>query len=80
MRRFNFRKTTPRTNFTKIFGRVGARRTTIFTKRLKKKKRSVMQMFRRAKQGWRNKQFGSIQALKLRLSYGRRTPIRKFIK
>jgi hypothetical protein len=80
MRRFNFRKTTPRNNFTKIFGRVGARRTVIFTKRLKKKRRGFMQMYRRAKQGWRNQTFGRIQALKLRLQYGRLKPIRRFIK
>jgi hypothetical protein len=80
MRSFNFRKTTPRTNFTKIFGRVGARRTTIFTKRLSKKKRNLLQMYRRAAQGWRNQTFGRLQALKLRLQYGRKNPIRKFIK
>jgi len=75
---FNFRKTTPRTLFTITFGSVGRRRTVFFGKFLSKTKRNKMQMIRRAHQGWRNKRIGSIQALKIRLQYGRRKPIPQF--
>ena len=77
MLEFNFRKTVARNNFTKIFGRVGARRTVIrhflgclMTKRFK------LQAIRRAHQGWRNVTFGMLHGLKIRLKYGRRTPIK----
>jgi len=79
MRSFAFRKTTPRTHFTTTFGRVGKRR--VLRNRqltLLQKQRTKMQMIRRAHQGWRNKRIGSIEALKIRLQYGRRKPIPQF--
>ena len=80
MRKFNFRKTTPRNAFTKIFGRVGQRRTLFIGKKIRSKKRSMLKMYRRAAQGWRNQTYGRLQALKIRLDYGRRVPTRRFIK
>jgi hypothetical protein len=41
-------------------------------------KRTKMQMIRRAHQGWRNKVIGTLQALRIRLKYGRRKPIAQF--
>jgi len=79
VRSLNFRKTAPRTYFTTIFGRVGKRR--VLRNRqltLLQKQRTKMQMIRRAHQGWRNKQIGSIQSLKIRLQYGRRKSIPQF--
>jgi hypothetical protein len=63
-----------RNNFTTIFGGVGVRRVVIQTKKCLITRRSKMQMVRRAHQGWRNKTFGSLHALKIRLKYGRRKP------
>lgn len=42
------------------------------------KHRTKMQKIRRSHQGWRNKTFGTIQALKIRLQYGRRRPTPQF--
>jgi len=80
VRALNFRKTTPRTLFTITFGSVGRRRLIqdFFNRSKSIKERFNMQMIRRAHQGWRNKRFGSIQALKIRLKYGRRPPTPKF--
>jgi hypothetical protein len=80
VKEFNFRKTVMRNNFTKVFGKVGRRRTVVIQQRKLVTKRTKMQKHRRAAQGWRNQIFGSLQALKIRLQYGRRAPIRKFIK
>ena len=96
MKQFNFRKRTRRNNFTKIFGDIDRRRTLIFKPQRKSHSgfiwrywhislsgrghRSKMKMYRRAAQGWRNKTFGRLQALKIRLQYNRRTPVRRFIK
>ena len=78
MRLLNFRKTTPRTFFTAIFGSVGKRRTVFFGKPFGGNKRTKMQMIRRAHQGWRNKRIGTIEAIKVRLRYGRHKPIPQF--
>ena len=78
MKRLNFRKSTPRTFFTTIFGSVGRRRIVFFSKRINKAKRTRMQMIRRAHQGWRNRVIGTLQALRIRLKYGRRKPIPQF--
>ena len=77
MRLLNFRKTTARNLFTKIFGNVGKRRTATGKYRRGKwaPHRFKLQMIRRAHQGWRNRTFGSLQALKIRLKYGRRKTI-----
>jgi hypothetical protein len=45
-----------------------------------RKKRTKMQMIRRASQGWRNQTYGRLSALKDRLRYGRYTPIRRFLR
>ena len=68
-----------RNDFTTIFGGVGRRRTVV-TRQTKKclVTKSKMQKIRRAHQGWRNRIFGSIQALKIRLQYGRRKPVPQF--
>ena len=83
MKAFNLRKTVMRNNFTKIFGNIGQRRN-VFKQRWENwkliTKRSKMAMHRRAAQGWRNQTFGRLQALKIRLQYGRRKPTRRFIK
>jgi len=77
MLEFNFRKTVARNNFTKIFGRVGARRMVIrHPKKCLMTKRFKLQAIRRAHQGWRNVTFGMLHGLKIRLKYGRRTPIK----
>jgi hypothetical protein len=78
---FNFRKFIKRNDFTSVFGNVGGRRTLksglkkYFWYRWKKFK---MQQVRRAKQGWRNRVFGSKTALRIRKTYGRRPPISLF--
>jgi len=79
VRPLNFRKTAPRTYFTTIFGRVGKRRV-LRNRQLKllQKQRTEMQMIRRAHQGWRNKRIGTIEAIKVRLRYGRHKPIPQF--
>lgn len=91
---FSFRKTTKRNNFTKLFGGIGRRRSLVFEPIKKshgkltwrwwhiplsgRKHRHKMKMIRRAHQGYRNRIFGTIQALKIRLKYGRRKPIPQF--
>jgi len=79
VKHFNFRRTVMRNDFTTVFGGIGRRRT-VFTRKTKHRPvtRTKMQMTRRAHQGWRNKVFGSIQALKIRLQYGRRKPTPQF--
>ena len=80
MRNLNLRKTTKRNHFTTIFGGAGKRRLAILPRPIVKTLRTKMQMYRRAAQGWRNQTFGRLMALKLILKYGRRKPIRRFIK
>jgi hypothetical protein len=81
LKRFNFRKRIKRNDFTSVFGNVGARRT--LKSALKKYfwyrwKKFKMQQVRRAKQGWRNRVFGSKTALRIRKTYGRHKPIVSF--
>jgi hypothetical protein len=78
--KFSFKKTVGRNDFTLIFGRVGKRRNIFTDKRHKPKhcKRTRMQMYRRAAQGWRNQTYGRLVALKLVVKYGTRTPTRRF--
>jgi len=78
LKKFNFRKTVIRNDFTNIFGGVGRRRLVFIRKWNLVTRRFKMQKIRRAHQGWRNKTFGSIQALKIRLMYGRRKPTPQF--
>jgi len=69
-----------RNNFTAIFGGVGCRRSIddFVNKPKRIKQRFKMQKIRRAHQGWRNKVFGNIMALQLRIKYGRRKPVPQF--
>ena len=78
--KFNFNKTIRRNDFTKIFGNVGKRRKLLYVAKycFKDSKRSRMQKIRRAHQGSKNRVFGSIHALKVRLKYGRRKTISQF--
>jgi len=80
MRTLNRNKTIKRNNFTTIFGGVGTRKSVVLPRPKVKALRTKMQMYRRAAQGWRNQTFGRLTALKLVLKYGRRKPIRRFIK
>lgn len=76
--KFKFRRTVMRNNFTRLFGGVGKRRTVHVRKWNLVTRRFKMQKIRRAHQGHRNKIFGSIQALKIRLQYGRRPTTPQF--
>ena len=69
-----------RNDFTTIFGGVGRRRTIKDFFNTKKVIKEVFKMskIRRAHQGWRNKTFGTLNALKIRLIYGRRKPTAQF--
>ena len=80
MKKFNFRRTTPRTGFTEIFGGVGRRRTVLTNKGPKPNhyKRTRMQMYRRASQGWRNQTYARLCALKLVIKFGKRKPSKRF--
>jgi hypothetical protein len=76
MKQFNFRKWIRRNDFTSIFGGVGRRRTLLHFAGKKRFRlrwiRFKMVQVRRAHQGWQNKTFGSLYALKTRRTYGRR--------
>ena len=80
MKSFNFRKTIMRNDFTTIFGGVGQRR--LITDYNPKRKLLALQFrmvwIRRSHQGWRNRVYGSIIAIKLRLQYGRRKGVPQF--
>ena len=78
--KFSFKKTVGRNGFTLIFGRVGKRRCVFYDKGRKPNdyKRTRMQKYRRAAQGWRNQTYGRLVALKLLIKFGRRTPTRRF--
>ena len=82
MKQFNFRKLTKRNDFTTVFGGIGRRRTLLqFVNKKRFRLRWIrfkIQQIRRAHQGWRNRTFGSIHALKIRRAYGRRKPIAQF--
>lgn len=80
MKPFRFKKTILRNGFTSIFGKVGQRRTVFINKSEKPNhyKRTHMQMYRRAAQGWRNQTYGRLCALKLYVRFGKRKPSRRF--
>jgi len=79
MKKFSFRKFIKRNDFTNIFGGVGKRRTLLQYAGKKRFRlrwiRFKMVQIRRAHQGWQNRTFGSIHALKIRRAYGRRPVI-----
>jgi hypothetical protein len=80
MKRFNFRKRVKRNDFTKVFGGFGKRRTLKhFVSKVKWiALRFMMPQIRRAHQGRRNKVFGTITALRIRKTYGRRKALSHF--
>jgi hypothetical protein len=70
-----------RNDFTTVFGGVGQRRTLLHFVSGKARylpKRTKAQQIRRARQGHRNRIFGSINALRIRRMYGRRPPLPQF--
>jgi hypothetical protein len=77
MAKFNFRKTIRRNTFTQVFKGFGGRRLVTDYKHMKvvcrnpRARRSLIQRIRRASQGYRNKIFGRLNALKMRLMFGR---------
>jgi hypothetical protein len=77
MAKFNFRKTIRRNSFTQVFKGFGGRRLVTDYKQMKiecrnpRQRRSLIQRIRRASQGFRNKIFGRLNALKMRLMFGR---------
>lgn len=82
MKRFNFRKFIIRNDFTSVFGGFGKRRTLLHFVSKKSFRKSwirfKMVQIRRAHQGRKNKVFGSIHALRIRRTYGRRPVIAQF--
>jgi len=82
MKRFNFRKFIKRNDFTIVFGSFGKRRTLLhFVGKKRFRMRWIrfkMVQIRRAHQGRKNKVFGSMHALKIRRTYGRRKPLAQF--
>ena len=84
MKSFRFKKLAKRCVFNVVFGNVGRKRfVTTYVKsdrviailtRLEKNTipRYRQEKIRRAHQGWRNRVFGTIQAIQVRLKYGRR--------
>jgi hypothetical protein len=75
--KFSFRKTIRRNTFTQVFKGFGGRRLVTDYKHMKiecrnpRTRRSLIQRIRRASQGYRNKIFGRLNALKMRLMFGR---------
>ena len=92
MKPFNFPRIIKRKAFTTIFGGIGKRRyvqdfksyipnpvNRIFHMYPKTNpKRFKMGWTRRSHQGWRNRVYGSIIGLKLRLQFGRRRSVPQF--
>jgi hypothetical protein len=79
MKRFNKRKIIKRNSFTAVFGGFGKFRP-LPSKQLKLlfRKRFKMQMIRRAHQGFRNKIFGRVNAIKMMLAFGRKRKMPQF--
>jgi hypothetical protein len=81
---FKFRKIIRRNSFTQIFKSFGKRRSMIDYKHLKivcrnpRAKRTKNQRIRRANQGYRNKIYGRINAIKMRLIFGRYPKVPQF--
>ena len=80
MKSFNFPRTIKRKLFNIIFGGVGKRRliTDYNPRRRPLPLQFRMMWIRRSHQGWRNRVYGSIIAIKLRLQYGRRKSVPQF--
>ena len=80
MRLLNFRKTVRRNSFSQVFKSFGTRRTVLsyVTSKIKFKRRTKMQHLRRANQGYRNKIFGRVNAIKMRLTFGRHNKVPQF--
>jgi hypothetical protein len=74
---FKFRKIIRRNTFTQVFKGFGERRLITDYKQVKitcrnpRQRRPLSQRLRRASQGFRNKIFGRLSALKMRLAFGR---------
>ena len=79
MKKFNRIKTIKRNSFTAVFGGFGKRRPLV-TRQIKYclVKRFKMQMIRRAHQGFRNTIFGRVNAIKVRLAFGRYKKVPQF--
>jgi hypothetical protein len=81
---FKFRKIIRRNAFTQVFKSFGKRRSMFDYKYLKivcrnpRAKRTSNQMIRRANQGYRNKIYGRINAIKTRLTFGRYPKVPQF--
>lgn len=78
--KFRFKKTTLRNDFTTVFGGVGSRRF-IFTDPKGKPvlhKRTRMQMYRRAAQGWKNQTYARLVKIKLYIEFGIRKSAKRF--
>jgi hypothetical protein len=81
---FRFRKTIRRNIFTQIFKGFGERRLVTAYKQMKiecrkpRQRRTLSQRLRRASQGYRNKIFGRLNALKTRLMFGRYKKLPQF--
>jgi hypothetical protein len=77
MTNFKFRKIIRRNSFTQIFKSFGKHRRVMDYKHLKivcrnpRAQRTSNQKMRRANQGFRNKIYGRLNALKMRLMFGR---------
>ena len=84
MTKFNFRKMIRRNPFTSVFGGYGRRRLVTDYKQMKitcrkpRQRRTLSQRIRRASQGFRNKIFGRLNALKIRLMLGRHKKTSQF--
>jgi len=79
VKKFNRRKTVKRNSFTAVFGGFGKRRP-LRNRALKllQKRRTKMQMIRRAHQGFRNQIFGRVNAVKMMLAFGRKRKVPEF--
>ena len=84
MTNFRFRKTIRRNTFTQVFKGFGGRRLVTDYKHIKilcrnpRQRRTLSQRLRRASQGYRNKIFGRLNALKMRLTFGRFNKVPQF--
>ena len=79
MKQFSKRKIVKRNSFTAVFGGFGKFRPLPFKqRRLLFRQRFKMQMIRRAHQGFRNKIFGRVNAIKIRLMFGRYSKVPQF--
>jgi hypothetical protein len=81
LKKFNQRKTIKRNSFTAVFGGFGKRRRIYYVRKTIPyglRKRTKMQMIRRAHQGFRNQIFGRVNAIKMRLAFGRKNKVSQF--